>query len=103
MCFCFEIIAKTKSLRNRDVLNLISSIVGSSIGDVDSETHMTREETKLVWDYDIRREKYYQMSEHYRNMDENELYSFVEPTLYSQKSRLGPVGKEKLELLYLFF
>ena len=87
-----------KNLRNRDALELISSIVGSSIGDIDSDTHLSREETKLLWDYDIRREKHYQLAEHYRNMDETKCYSFVEPSLYVQKSRIGPVGTQCLKL-----
>ena len=102
VCF-FEIIQKAKSLRNRDALVLISSIVGSSIGDVDSETYLTRAETKMIWEYDLRQEKHFQLAEHYRNMDETSLYSFIEPSLYSQNTRLGPVGKEKLELLYFSF
>ena len=101
-CFCFfEIIDKVKKLRCKEALQLMYTIVGSSIGDPESDTHMDRSEVKIVWDLDLRKEKHERLSEHYRNMEEFEFYSFVEPSLYSQKSRIGPVGEECVKLWYI--
>ena len=92
-----------KHIRCHDAIVLINSIVGSCIGNPDSDTHMTRAEVRQVLDIDIRKSKHEMLGEHYAQMEESHYYSFVEPTLYSQRSRIGPVGVECLELWYLTF
>ena len=99
MILIVEVIAMAKRSKCHDAIVLINSLCGSCIGDPNTETHMTRAELKDVLNIEIRKSKYEMLSEHYAQMEESHYYSFVEPTLYSQKSRLGPVGKQCLELL----
>ena len=101
--FFVEIVDMTKSLRCHDAIVLINSLVGSSIGNSATDTHMDLSDVKKVWGFDMRKEKYETLAAHYDKMEEEHYYSFVEPTLYSRGSRLGPVGKSALELWYFYF
>ena len=103
-CLSFvEIVDMTKSLRCHDAIVLINSLVGSSIGNSASDTHMDFSDVKKVWGFDMRKEKYETLTSHYDQMEEQHFYSFVEPTLYSRGSRLGPVGESCLKLWYFYF
>ena len=93
-----EIVRILKNRRCYSALAMLSSIVGSSIGDPESDTHLTHSEAKSVWNYDLSKQKYELYGEHYAEMESTHYYAFQEPSLYQKGVRLGPVGVRALEL-----